>query len=87
MFPFIPPNWSSTRSRAVAGALVLCGYLAGLGYELTFPSSPPANSPLASWLACHGFRSGLAAYWQASSVTVDTGDRVTVRAVTGSLTP
>jgi hypothetical protein len=36
---------------------------------------------------CHGFRSGLAAYWQASSVTVDTGDRVTVRAVTGSLTP
>jgi hypothetical protein len=73
--------------RAVAGALLLCGYLAGLGYELTVPSSPPANSPLASWLAAHGFRSGLAAYWQASSVTVDTGNRVTVRAVTGSLAP
>src|ERR1700733_8111200 len=74
-------------ARAVAGAVVLCGYLAGLGYELTFPSSPPANSLLASWLADHGFRSGLAPYWQASSVTVDTGDRVRVRAVTGSLTP
>jgi hypothetical protein len=72
---------------AVAGALLLCGYLAGLGYELTVPSSPPANSPLASWLAAHGFRSGLAAYWQASSVTVDTGNRVAVRAVTGSLAP
>jgi hypothetical protein len=46
----------------LAGALVLCGYLAGFGYELTFPSSPPVNSPLASWLVAHGFRSGLAAY-------------------------
>ena len=72
---------------AAAGALVLCGYLAGLGYELTIPSSPPANSALASWLLAHGFRSGLATYWQSSSVTVDTGGRVTVRAVTGSLTP
>jgi hypothetical protein len=74
-------------ARAAVGALVLCGYLAGLGYELTFPGSPPANSPLASWLAAHGFRSGLASYWQASSVTVDTADQVTVRAVTGSLSP
>jgi uncharacterized membrane protein len=72
---------------AVAGALLLCGYLAGLGYELTFPSAPPANSALAAWLAAHGLRSGLASYWEASSVTVDSGGRVTVRAVTGSLSP
>jgi hypothetical protein len=75
------------RACAAAGALVLCGYLAGFGYELTFPSSPPANSVLASWLLAHGFRSGLAGYWQSSSVTVDTGNQVTVRAVTGSLSP
>src|ERR1700743_1463974 len=62
------------RARAVAGALLLCGYLAGLGYELTVSSSPPANSPLASWLAAHGFPSGLAAYWQARSVSGDTGN-------------
>jgi hypothetical protein len=37
----------STAIRA-AGALVLCVYLAGLGYELTFPSPPPANSALAA---------------------------------------
>ena len=79
----------ATRVSAVvaAGALVLGGYLAGLGYELTFPSSPPANSALASWLLAHGFLAGLAGYWQASSVTVDTGNRVTVRAVTGALSP
>jgi hypothetical protein len=75
------------RAGAVAGALLLCGYLAGFGYELTLPSSPPANASLASWLVAHGFRSGLATYWQASSVTVDTGDQVRVRAVTGSLSP
>ena len=75
------------RTCAVAGVLVLCGYLAGFGYELTFPGSPPANSALASWLLAHDLRSGLANYWQSSSVTVDSGDRVTVRAVTGSLSP
>ncbi|MGH3251423.1 MAG: hypothetical protein ACRDOI_35160 [Trebonia sp.] len=77
----------AVKAGAVAGALLLCGYLAGFGYELTLPSSPPANAPLASWLVAHGFRSGLATYWQASSVTVDTGDQVRVRAVTGSLSP
>jgi hypothetical protein len=75
------------RACAAAGVVVLCGYLAGFGYELTFPSSPPANSALASWLLAHGLRSGVAAYWQSSSVTVDTGNQVTVRAVTGSLSP
>lgn len=72
---------------AAAGLLVLAGYLAGLGYELTFPSAPPANSALASWLLAHGLRSGLAGYWQSSSITVDSGGRVTVRAVTGALAP
>jgi hypothetical protein len=76
------PAW-----MAAAGAAVLCGYLAGFGYELSFPASPPANSALASWLVAHGLRSGLAGYWLASSVTVDTGGEVTVRAVTGSLSP
>jgi hypothetical protein len=86
-----PGTWAMAgakcRTCAVIGALVLCGYLAGFGYELTVPSSPPASSALASWLLAHGFRSGLAPYWQASSVTVDTGDRVKVRAVTGALSP
>ena len=75
------------RAGVAAGLLVLAGYLAGLGYELTFPSAPPANSALASWLLAHQLRSGLASYWQASSITVDTGGRVRVRAVTGALAP
>jgi hypothetical protein len=71
----------------VAGTLLLSAYLAGLGYELTFPSPPPQSAPLASWLLTHGFRSGLAGYWESSSVTVETGGQVKVRAVTGELAP
>jgi len=81
------PGGGAIKAGAVAGALVLCGYLAGLGYELTFPSAPPADSALASWLLAHHLRSGLASYWESSSVTVETGNQVTVRAVTGSLSP
>jgi hypothetical protein len=66
------------RAGVVAGGVLLCGYVAGLGWELTFPSSPPANAALASWLLDHGLRSGLGGYWQASSITADTAGRVRV---------
>lgn len=66
-----------------AGALVLAGYLAGLGYELTQPAVPPENSALASWLTAHHLTYGLAGYWQASSVTVEGDGRVAIRALAG----
>jgi hypothetical protein len=64
-----------------AGIVVLAGYTAGLGDELTQPSAPPANVSLASWLVAHHFRYGLSGYWTSSSVTVDSGERVQVRAL------
>jgi hypothetical protein len=64
-----------------AGVLLLGGYLAGLGYELTQPAAPPDNAALASWLAAHHLKYGLAGYWQASSVTVDSGGEVVIRAL------
>jgi hypothetical protein len=71
-----------------AGAVVLGGYLAGLGYGITRPCQPPQDSALASWLAAHHLRYGLASYWQSSSVTVDSGGRVAVRAAdTATLRP
>jgi hypothetical protein len=36
------------------------------------------NETLATWLLAHGFRHGLAGYWQAGSTTLDAGARVTV---------
>jgi hypothetical protein len=64
-----------------AGILVLVGYTAGLGYEITQPAVPPANTSLASWLLDHHLTYGLSGYWTSSSVTVDSGGRVDVRAL------
>ena len=65
----------------VAGVVVLTGYTAGFGYELTRPSVPPANVRLASWLLEHHLTYGLGGYWASSSVTMDSGQRVSVRAL------
>jgi hypothetical protein len=64
-----------------AGIAVLAGYTAGLGYEISQPTAPPANASLASWLEAHHFSYGLSGYWTSSSVTVDGENRVQVRAL------
>jgi hypothetical protein len=70
------------RAAAVtAGALVLAGYLAGLGTEVSHPPVPAAKTGLASWLAAHHLFYGLGGYWEASIVTVNSGGRVKVRAL------
>jgi hypothetical protein len=48
---------------------------------VTARPSAPANAALASWLADHGLHSGIAGYWQANSVTLDSGGVVTMRDV------
>ncbi len=75
------------RSRRVrvaglaAGILVLAGYAAGLGYEVTQPAVPAANTSLATWLVDHHLTYGLSGYWTSSSVTLDSGNKVQVRAL------
>jgi hypothetical protein len=66
-----------------AGTLVLAGYLAGLGWEMSQPATPPQFTGLASWLEAHHLTDGLASYWDASIVNVDSEGRVQVRAVGG----
>ena len=65
----------------VAGGFVLAGYLVGLAHEVAQPASPPDFSRVASWLDAHNLRYGLGGYWESSIVTVQTGGRVTVRAL------
>jgi len=43
--------------------------------------APPDGASLASWLEQQNLRQGIAGYWQANSVTVDSGGQVTMRAV------
>jgi hypothetical protein len=42
---------------------------------------PPANATLATWLTGHGLYSGIAQYWQANSVTLDSHGAITMRDV------
>jgi hypothetical protein len=70
------------RARLVpATAAVLAVYLAGLVMVADQPPAPAQNQALASWLASHRLDYGLADYWLANSVTVDSGGRVAVRAI------
>jgi hypothetical protein len=81
--------WPRTLRPALA--VVVAGYLGALGYGAAQTPAPPVNEPLVAWLVGHGFREGLAGYWEANSTTVASGDRVLVCGVTrtanGELTP
>lgn len=59
----------------------LACYAALLGIAATFPQGPPQDVSLATWLVRHNLRSGLASYWESSSVSVATGGRVTMLAI------
>jgi hypothetical protein len=80
-----PPARDGNRRGAsltlALGVLVLAGYTAGLGWELAQPAKPMTNIALASWLEAHHLTYGLSGYWTSSSVTVDSGGKVEVRAL------
>jgi hypothetical protein len=63
-------------------AIVVACYCAMLGYAAAQPPVPPANVALATWLGDHGLHQGLAGYWDATSVTLDSGGAVSMAAVT-----
>ncbi len=66
--------------RVSLTAVVAC-YCAMLGYAAAQPQVPPASVSLAGWLADHGLREGLAQYWDANTLTLDSGGALTVSAV------
>jgi len=62
---------------AVAGAVVVGAcYLASLGYDAAQPAAYPQNQTLATWLEEHHLTSGLAGYWQADEVRLDSGGAI-----------
>lgn len=64
-------------------AAVLACYALTLGVAAAHRQAPPRNIALTSWLLRHHLTGGLAPYWEASSITVDSGGKITVLAVTG----
>jgi hypothetical protein len=70
------------RARLLpALGVALIGYAVSLGIVVRQPPVPASNQQLADWLAAHQLDSGLAGYWVADSVTLDSGGRVALRSV------
>jgi len=65
-----------------AAAIVLLGYALTLGINVNTAPAPPVNGQLVTWLESHGYRYGLANYWQANSVALATENQVKIRALT-----
>jgi len=77
------PERLTSRVAVLAG----CG-LAGVAalVPMSLSAARPLTRPtsaatLSTWLSAHGLRYGLAGYWNASGVTVQSGNRVQVRTV------
>lgn len=64
--------------------IVLTGYLAGLGYELSQPTVPPQNQRLTSWLEARHLSHGLSGYWESNVVTLTSSGRVHISALYAS---
>jgi hypothetical protein len=77
----LPGLRDGTPVLVPALAAVLACYAVLLAVAATSPQRVPQNVHLATWLRQHHLRSGLAPYWQASSVTVDSGGSITMLAV------
>ncbi|HEX6521752.1 MAG TPA: hypothetical protein VF070_17370 [Streptosporangiaceae bacterium] len=72
------------RVLTAALGVGLAGYLAALGYAAAQPAAPAENQALADWLRAHGLVEGLAGYWQADSVTLDSGGKVVIAPIFGA---
>ena len=78
----LAPARITGQSRAFA-AIAATGLIAllPLAAAATRPPVSPATAPLAAWLEAHRLTYGIAGYWDASIVTLQSGNRVQIRAV------
>jgi hypothetical protein len=78
----VPGRIVGVRRAQVAIAAAAAAALVPLAAAATHPTATPDAARLATWLEAHRLTYGIAGYWDASAVTVQSGDRVKVRAVT-----
>jgi hypothetical protein len=71
------------RTRILVPALAagLAGYIAMLGIAAAYPQAPPQNNTVSAWLSDHHLSSGISSYWEASSISVNSGGKITMLAV------
>jgi hypothetical protein len=72
------------RLRPVLAGVLAC-YAIGLGYGMAQPTKTDSEQPVVGWLEAHHLSTGLGAYAESNVITMDSGGRVAVRAVTWRL--
>jgi hypothetical protein len=77
----VPARITGMRRAVVVVAATALAALVPLAAAATRPPLRPATAPLAAWLEARGLRYGIAWYWDASVVTLQSGGRVTIREV------
>jgi hypothetical protein len=77
----VPGQTASTLRAGMATGLAATAALLTLTTAAVRPAVAAPTAPLSAWLEAHGLRYGLADYWDSSVVTLQSGNRVQVRAV------
>ncbi len=77
----VPARITGTWQAGLAVTATALAALVPLGAAARQPSLRPATAPLAAWLETHGLTYGIAGYWDASVVTMQSGGKVQIRAV------
>jgi hypothetical protein len=77
----VPARITGMPQAFLAVTATALAALVPLAVAATRPPLRPAAAPLAAWLEAHGLTYGIAGYWDASVVTMQSGDRVQIRAV------
>ena len=76
------PGYMAGRLRAgLAAGLAAIAALVPLATAAARPAAAVPTAPLSAWLEAHGLTYGLAGYWNSSVITLESGNRVGVRAV------
>jgi hypothetical protein len=70
------PRIAASTRLAAALAVVLAGYALALVSALTVPTVPAYDARLSPWLSAHHLTYGIASYWNASIVTLTSGQRI-----------
>jgi hypothetical protein len=77
----VPGNMAGTLRAGIATSLAVIVPLLTLTTTAARPAVAAPTVSLTAWLEAHGLTYGLAGYWNSSDVTLQSGNRVQVRAV------
>ena len=77
----VPGHIVGTLRAEMAAGLAAIAALLTLTTAAARPAAAVPTAPLSAWLQAHGLTYGLAGYWNSSAITLESGNRVRVRAV------